>query len=87
MNGLNVTYFSGQSCIPFSIEILKCFIFYADFAGKVHVPLDDHHRITRCSNASPGQFPWHVAIIIDNAYFCGGSLIDELWVLTAAHCA
>ncbi|KDR11874.1 Chymotrypsin BI [Zootermopsis nevadensis] len=58
-----------------------------DFAGKVHVPLDDKHRITGGSTASRGQFPWQVALIIDDAYFCGGSLIDELWVLTAAHCA
>lgn len=87
MDCLNVTYFNDYPHILISIEILKCLIFHADFAGKVHVPLDDKHRITGGSTASRGQFPWQVALIIDDAYFCGGSLIDELWVLTAAHCA
>jgi secreted trypsin-like serine protease len=33
-----------------------------------------------------GQFPWQVSIHIDNAWLCGGSLILNNWVLTAAHC-
>jgi secreted trypsin-like serine protease len=36
--------------------------------------------------ATRGQFPWQVAIHIDSAYLCGGSLILNDWVLTAAHC-
>jgi secreted trypsin-like serine protease len=60
----------------------------AEFAGKVHVPLNEqHNRITGGSVASRGQFPWQVALIIDSAYFCGGSLISDRWVLTAARCA
>jgi len=45
------------------------------------------NRITGGSPANRGQFPWQVALIVDVAWFCGGSLISSLWVLTAAHCA
>jgi hypothetical protein len=38
------------------------------------------------NTAYRGQFPWQVAIAIDDASFCSGSLISNLWVLTAAHC-
>lgn len=42
--------------------------------------------------AEPGDWPWMVALIwstSSSAYsgqFCGGTLIHEQWVLTAAHC-
>jgi trypsin len=42
--------------------------------------------------AQEGELPWQVALIrasspeTDRWQFCGGSLIAEQWVLTAAHC-
>jgi secreted trypsin-like serine protease len=65
--------------------MLRSFCFYSDFTGKVHVFDADPH-ITNGYTATHGQFPWQVAITIDNSYFCGGSLISDDWVLTAAHC-
>ena len=68
--------------------LIYMFVFNVENAGKVLVPLDkQHQRITGGSAASHGQFPWQAAIIIDSNYFCGGSLISNRIVLTAAHCA
>uniref|UniRef100_A0A0P5YUC4 Clip-domain serine protease n=1 Tax=Daphnia magna TaxID=35525 RepID=A0A0P5YUC4_9CRUS len=44
-------------------------------------------RIVGGTEAVPNSLPWRVALFIDDQYFCGGSLISNEWVLTAAHCA
>ena len=50
----------------------------AGYAAKVDVLLDEkHQRITNGNIAAPCQFPWQVALIIDNTYFCGGSFISS----------
>lgn len=32
--------------------------------------------------ATPGQFPWHLFIVVNSARWCGGSLIKPNWILT-----
>lgn len=51
----------------------------------------DEPAIVGGSEASPGAWPWMVALIHTgssafNGQFCGGSLIHSQYVLTAAHC-
>ncbi|MBW9264255.1 MAG: trypsin-like serine protease [Candidatus Thiodiazotropha sp. (ex. Lucinisca nassula)] len=66
----------------FTISINQAAADYGKRKGLIN------HRIIGGKPAQADTFPWMTALInkTDNEQFCGGSLIAERWMLTAAHC-
>ena len=36
---------------------------------------------------APSMIPWQVAMLSGSFQFCGGTILDECTILTAAHCS
>lgn len=56
------------------------------------IALDKQPRIVGGTDADIADFPWQVAVVFSASdafasMHCGGSIIDEKWILTAAHCS
>uniref|UniRef100_A0A182SPM0 Peptidase S1 domain-containing protein n=1 Tax=Anopheles maculatus TaxID=74869 RepID=A0A182SPM0_9DIPT len=86
-------------CSPFRITVFLGFVLcvisltsaqdYRVICGKRKVK--SVYLIQNGLNAKPGHWPWHAAIYYKNDsdgvdYKCGGSIIDENTILTAASC-
>ncbi|KAM7014987.1 LOW QUALITY PROTEIN: transmembrane protease serine 9-like [Tautogolabrus adspersus] len=72
--------------------ILSCLAFVgaAYGCGSPAIPpvITGYSRIVNGEEAVPHSWPWQVSLQdYTGFHFCGGSLISENWVVTAAHCS
>jgi secreted trypsin-like serine protease len=48
--------------------------------------LSDFSRVVGGQQAQAGEWPWQVALMRGSFPFCGGSLVSNQYIITAAHC-
>ncbi|CAH1999694.1 unnamed protein product [Acanthoscelides obtectus] len=60
--------------------------------GRIAKPADDekeeenHLRVVGGKPSQPAAWPWLVSIYKNGIFHCGGVLMNEEWIITAAHC-
>lgn len=45
-----------------------------------------HSKIIGGQHAKAGTWSWVVSLRVRNRFYCAGSILSNLWILTAAHC-
>ncbi|XP_068922792.1 transmembrane protease serine 4 isoform X2 [Petaurus breviceps papuanus] len=73
---LQVQDFSGP-CLSMSLVSLHCAVCGENLLGP---------RVVGGQKASVETWPWQVSIRHHKVHFCGGSILDHYWILTASHC-
>ena len=65
-----------------------CPFHFFTHAGNCGLRPPSQARIVGGTEASVNSWPWQAMLLKyqDRTQFCGGTLIDPLWVITAAHC-
>ncbi|XP_073434927.1 plasma kallikrein-like [Dendrobates tinctorius] len=84
-NGLPTAIENGKGGNSgFSLRLCKNRI-----VGGCGKPVDKASRIVGGSNSSHGEWPWQVSMhlkLSSSRHVCGGSIISNQWIVTAAHC-
>ena len=80
-------YFCGSNNCPdslgFGSDIDCCF--NTSHLSCMFPPFEYQQRIVGgISAVSP--IPWQVLVVINNMYHCGGTILDDMTILSAAHC-
>jgi hypothetical protein len=74
-------WINGEPIISINVTVGNGDHFYPFFTGVK----EEQTKITGGTDADIADFPWQV-FYESGDYLCGGSIINENWVVTAAHC-
>ncbi|XP_071862139.1 clotting factor G beta subunit [Bombus fervidus] len=78
------------SSLVFLVAVVDCIS--KEYNNFADVPCGQGNIATRTArlvggqNAIPHEFPWMVSISRKGGHFCGGTILNSRFVLTAAHC-
>ena len=73
-----------RNSLPLGLDLIKMVLFVSLFFTNI---LSAQQKIVGGQDADIKDYPWQVALTDGQGFgFCGGSIINDSWVLTASHC-
>ncbi|XP_047358764.1 uncharacterized protein LOC124952644 isoform X1 [Vespa velutina] len=77
-----VLTFKPSNCPSGQVLKVKC----KNLECGIRTQAPSQARIVGGGSSSAGSWPWQVALYKEGDYQCGGALINDKWILSAAHC-
>ncbi|KAB7494907.1 Serine protease 27 [Armadillidium nasatum] len=77
--------YEAQNLSSFN-TFFNSFVFEHSFVRACGLNNRRESRLIGGKTTEFNEYPWAVALLYKGHYFCGGTLINERYVLTAAHC-
>ncbi|XP_043673455.1 uncharacterized protein LOC122631607 [Vespula pensylvanica] len=77
-----VLTFKPSNCPSGEVLKVKC----KNLECGIRTQAPSQARIVGGGSSSAGSWPWQVALYKEGDYQCGGALINDKWILSAAHC-
>ncbi|XP_057715482.1 coagulation factor VII [Corythoichthys intestinalis] len=74
----------GQNCV--AKESIPCGVTPVLLDQNNTNHLDPRARIVGGKECPKGECPWQVLLLYKGKGFCGGVIIEPMWILTASHC-
>ncbi|KAM3933981.1 enteropeptidase [Leptodactylus fuscus] len=78
--GGKLNFQPSDSCTNNSVIYLEC---HPIECGKSHV---NNSKIVGGTNAAVGAWPWIVSLYYNGRQLCGASMVNNEWLVSAAHC-
>ncbi|XP_061688427.1 coagulation factor VII-like [Syngnathoides biaculeatus] len=74
----------GRTCM--AKDSIPCGVTLAPQDPNRANQLDPRARIVSGNECPKGECPWQVLLVYKGNGFCGGVIIEPMWILTASHC-
>ncbi|XP_015601764.1 uncharacterized protein LOC107270868 isoform X2 [Cephus cinctus] len=74
--------FKSSDCPSGEVLRVKC----KNLECGIRTQVPTQARIVGGGSSSAGSWPWQVALYKEGDYQCGGALINDKWIVSAAHC-
>ncbi|XP_011629810.1 uncharacterized protein LOC105422211 [Pogonomyrmex barbatus] len=79
---LSLSFFQSSQCPSGEVLKVRC----KNFECGIRTQVASTARIVGGASSSVGNWPWQIALYREGNYQCGGALVHERWVISAAHC-
>ncbi|XP_075763034.1 trypsin-like isoform X2 [Pelodiscus sinensis] len=76
-----------STTVPIATATMQLLILAMLVAGAAAALQRRGNSLIGGNDCDLGSRPFQVALVMDDRIYCGGSLVDRKWVMTAAHCS